>query len=176
MKDKSKVVLTVVLTVYTTLMTGLAVYYYQEEQRTREIFQERQRIWEELQEEVKRNKQEKELTDWQILQMAIVMTESRFDPEAVGKSKDWGIFQITPIYVKELNRIQDEVEYSHEDAFDVDKAIEMFNLMQEFHNPAHNFDTMLRYHNKAEWYRRKVEANVEFIENMERVRRSLRDY
>ena len=35
------------------------------------------------------------LTEWQIFRMAMIKTESEFNPKAVGKTKDYGIFQIT---------------------------------------------------------------------------------
>lgn len=114
------------------------------------------------------------LGDWEVLQMAIVMTESQFNPEAVGTSKDWGIFQITPVYVREVNRILKEDVYSHEDAFDIGKSIEMFSTMQSHYNPQQDLDTALRYHNKAGWYKKKVKDNISLIKRMEEVRRQLK--
>ena len=35
------------------------------------------------------------LTDWNILQLGIIMKESRFNPDAVGKTNDFGIFHFT---------------------------------------------------------------------------------
>lgn len=119
------------------------------------------------------------LDDWAILQMAIVMTESEFNPNAVGKDEDWGIFQQVPIYVAECNRIlslrKSEERYVHEDSFDVVKAIEMFNLLQSHYNPEKDIDTAIRYQNKASWYKKKVYKNIIFIKQMEEVRRNLRE-
>lgn len=115
------------------------------------------------------------LTDWTVLQMAIVMTESQFNPEAVGKNGDWGIFQITNIYSKELNRIQSEITYSHEDAFDVEKSVAMFGTMQDYYNPERDPSKALLYHNKAAWYRKRVEQNIVFIQRMESVRKVLQE-
>ena len=43
------------------------------------------------------------LTNWQVMLMAMVLTESQFNDKAVGKNNDLGILQITPIYVNEVN-------------------------------------------------------------------------
>ena len=46
-----------------------------------------------------------ELDEWTILTMAIMKTESEFDPTQIGSSQDLGILQCTQIYVEEVNRI-----------------------------------------------------------------------
>lgn len=119
------------------------------------------------------------LGDWEVLQMAIVMTESKFNPKAVGAAGDWGIFQQVPIYVAECNRIlelrKEETRYSHEDSFDIDKSIEMFNLLQSHYNPEKDLDKAIRYQNKAEWYKKRVKENVTFIRQMELVRKQLKE-
>ena len=57
------------------------------------------------------------LSPWEELQMAIIYTESRFDPTAVGTCQDFGLYQMTPIYVQEVNRVAG-TDYAHTDAFD----------------------------------------------------------
>ena len=113
-----------------------------------------------------------ELTDWQVLQLAIAYTESRFNPAAVGKAQDSGILQITPIYVAEVNRIYG-TDYALQDAFDIDTALELFALLQDKKNPAHDIDTAIYYHNKSAAYRRAVRKNMEFIRSYEAVRSSI---
>ena len=120
------------------------------------------------------------LDEWTTLQMAMVMTESEFNPQAVGKAGDWGIFQQIPIYVAECNRIldlrkSDQKRYVHEDSFDVGKSIEMFNLLQSYYNPEQDIDVAIRYQNKAGWYAKKVKKNIVFIQQMEEVRRQLQE-
>lgn len=115
------------------------------------------------------------LNEWTTLQMAIVMTESQFNPKAVGKDGDWGVFQITDIYSKELNRIQKKVQYSHEDAFDIEKAVAMFGTMQEYYNPEKSIDRAFEYHNRARWYRKRVMQNIIFIQRMEKVRKVIKE-
>lgn len=114
------------------------------------------------------------LDEWTTLQMAIAMTESRFNPKAVGATEDWGIIQITPIYVKECNRILKQEKYAHEDAFDVEKSLEMFEVLQSHYNPQRDLEKAIRYHNKAGWYRKKVLENIIFIQQMEEARKLIK--
>lgn len=120
------------------------------------------------------------LDEWTTFQMAMVMTESEFNPRAVGKDGDWGIFQQIPIYVAECNRIldlrkSDQKRYVHEDSFDIGKSIEMFNLVQSHYNPEQDIDVAIRYQNKAGWYAKKVKKNIVFIKQMEEVRKQLQE-
>ena len=115
------------------------------------------------------------LSDYQILQLALIYTESEGNPLAVGKSGDWGLLQITPIYVKEVNRILGEEKYSHEDAFNPEKALEMFSVAQDYHNPNHDIDAAIRLHNKAPWYGPKVLKNVQRIKAYEEYRKLVKE-
>lgn len=87
------------------------------------------------------------LSEWEKLQMAIIKTESEFDSLAVGKKKDLGIFQITPIYVDEVNRILGEEIYDHADALASEKAAEMFSIYQNHKNPTLDIDKAIQRHN-----------------------------
>lgn len=109
------------------------------------------------------------LSPWEELQMAIIYTESRFDPAAVGTSQDFGLYQMTPIYVREVNRVAG-TDYAHADAFDPGKAVEMFNAMQAHYNPTRDTDTAIRYHNRSEAYRAEVLRNLELIRRYEAAR------
>lgn len=113
------------------------------------------------------------LDDWSTLQMAIVMTESKFNPTVVGTCQDQGILQITPIYVKEVNRILKEEKYQHNDAFNIALSLEMFEAMQAHYNPEKDQDKAIKYHNRAGWYAQRVKENIEFIQRMEEVRRAI---
>ena len=114
------------------------------------------------------------LSEWQVLQMAIIFTESRFNPAAVGKAKDSGIMQITPIYVKEVNRLAG-TSYTMEDCFDIDKSLEMFGIMQALKNPAQDIDSAIYYHNKSPYYKKTVKKNMELIRRMETVRKQIKN-
>ena len=109
------------------------------------------------------------LSPWEELQMAIIYTESRFDPAAVGTCQDFGLYQMTPIYVTEINRVAG-TDYAHEDAFDPGKAVEMFNAMQDYYNPTRDTDTAIRYHNRSAAYRAEVLRNLELIRRYEAAR------
>lgn len=115
---------------------------------------------------------ENTLSEWEIMKLAIIKTESEFNPLAVGKSEDWGIFQITPIYVKEVNRILGEEKYSHEDAFNPEKSMEMFTIMQNHHNPENDIDRAIASHNPtaSSAYSVKVRKNMEWVRNYEEIR------
>lgn len=109
------------------------------------------------------------LSAWQELIMAISYTESRWNPEAVGKNQDSGCLQIVPIYVAEINRLYG-TSYTIQDAFDIDKSLEMYELMQAAKNPEQDIDKAIYFHNKSESYRRTVLNNLQLIRNYEKIR------
>jgi len=113
-----------------------------------------------------------ELTDWDKLILAISFTESRFNPDAVGKAGDTGHLQITPVYVREINRLYG-TDYTIEDAFDIDKSLEMFYLMQQSKNPTGNLEQAIYYHNKSARYLNTVKENLAMIDRYEALRKKL---
>lgn len=112
------------------------------------------------------------LSEWELLQLAIVYTESKFRPEVTGKNQDGGCYQMTPIYVREVNRIAG-TDYTHEDVYDPDKAIEIFGKMQDVKNPGHDIDAAIYFHNKSASYKRVVLENLELIKRYETFRAKL---
>lgn len=121
-----------------------------------------------------------ELDEWTILTMAIMKTESEFDPSRIGATQDVGIMQFTPIAVEEVNRILrlegKEDEYSHLDAFDIRKTIEMFNIIQNYHNKEQNISKAILQHNPGGasiGYGKKVYDNIRFIRRLEEARQEL---
>lgn len=52
-----------------------------------------------------------EPSEWDIFVKALIQVESEGKADAVGKTNDVGILQITPIYVKDVNRILGEDKY-----------------------------------------------------------------
>lgn len=113
------------------------------------------------------------LNEWQELILAIAYTESRFNPQAVGKAHDSGVLQLTPIYIREVNRVAG-TSYALADAFDIEKAVEIFSRMQEHYNPEHDVEKAIRLHNRSPYYRREVLKNLEFIKQMEDVRETVK--
>ena len=87
--------------------------------------------------------------DWNPVINAIIEVESEGNPKAVDKSgKSCGIMQITPILVKECNRIlslrKSSKRYSMKDRFSVNKSKEMFLLYQSFYNPKNDVELAIR--------------------------------
>lgn len=118
------------------------------------------------------------LSSWQMLQMAIIFTESKGDPNATGKAGDAGIYQITPIFVKEANRIAG-TDFIPEDAYNPLKSIHMFSVVQDYRNPEHDENRAIKLHNPggaAIGYPQKVKQNLEFVKRMEAVRSALKEY
>ena len=114
----------------------------------------------------------KDLTEFDKLTLAIALTESRFNPDAVGTADDVGILQIRPIYVEEVNRVSG-ANFKHEDAFDIDSSLAMFKAMNAAKNPQKDIDKAIALHNKADWYRKKVLENLATIERYEEIRSKL---
>lgn len=117
-----------------------------------------------------------DLSDWEVLQMAIIKTESEFNRFTLGSKNDIGIFQITPIYVAEVNRLMGEHMYDASDAYSVEKSLEMFDIMQRNHNKDHDIDKAIHSHNPkggSIGYFKKVYENVAWIKRMEEVRKEI---
>lgn len=115
------------------------------------------------------------LSDNQILQLALIYTESEGNPLAVGKNNDLGCLQITPKYVDEVRRITKDTSYCHTDAFNPEKALEMFSVVQDYHNPNHDIDAAIRLHNKAPWYGQKVLMRIQSIKQYEEYRKLVKE-
>lgn len=99
-----------------------------------------------------------ELTEWDYLIAALIEVESEGNPYAVGSSNDLGILQITPIYVREVNRILKDDLYSLDQRTDIDKSLEMFEIYQSHHNPSRSISRAIKLHNPGagQWYHDKV--------------------
>lgn len=114
-------------------------------------------------------KMPKHSTEWQLFVKALIKVESNGDPHALGTKNDAGIFQITPIYVQEVNRIQTDREYTLNDRYDVKKSMEMFNIMNDYYNKEHNINKAIRIHNPNadDKYRAKIRKTMEEISRQE---------
>ena len=85
---------------------------------------------------------------WPIFIDALIWVESRGDDNAVGKNDDGGCLQITPVYIAEANRIIGTAGYYKiKDRFCREKSIEIFSVVNAFHNPEKNMTKALRLHN-----------------------------
>ena len=95
---------------------------------------------------------------WDYLIQALIIVESEGNPNAVGKTNDVGILQITPIYVEEVNRIIDTPKYNLEMRKSVEYSLEMFEIYQAHHNPDKDIIRAIKLHNPGagRWYTDKV--------------------
>ena len=93
--------------------------------------------------------------DWSPIIEAIIQVESEGNPKAVS-GNSCGAMQITPIMVKECNRILRQrgssKRYTLRDRFSVDKSKEMFLLIQSHSNPSNNVEQAIRAWNGGPRY------------------------
>jgi hypothetical protein len=93
------------------------------------------------------------LTDFELIELAIIWQESKANPNpkySDGESE--GMLQITPIYVKEANRILGKNKYALYERRNPLKSHEMFLVVQNYHNPEKDVKKAVKLHNKAGWY------------------------
>lgn len=116
------------------------------------------------------------LTDWDILTLAISKTESDFNFRARGTKGDLGLVQATEIWVRDVNRILGAQVYTHDDALDPRKSLEMFRIIQDHYNPGHDLARAIKLHNPGGdsiGYSGRVWKNVEWVRRYEQVRKIL---
>lgn len=99
------------------------------------------------------------------VQRAVCTREGNAD--AVGKTNDVGILQITPIYVKDVNRILGEDKYDLSCRTDTEKSLEMFEILQGHYNPSKSIDKAIKLHNPkaSQSYRIKIMNKMEIIKS-----------
>ena len=107
----------------------------------------------------------KEPSEWDIFVEALIQVESEGKADAVGKTNDVGILQITPIYVKDVNRILGEDKYTLAERTDTEKSLEMFEILQGHYNPSKSIDKAIKLHNPkaSQSYRTKIMEQIEII-------------
>lgn len=107
----------------------------------------------------------KEPSEWDIFVEALIQVESEGKADAVGKTNDVGILQITPIYVKDVNRILGEERYTLAERADTEKSLEMFEILQSHYNPSKSIDKAIKLHNPGagQSYRIKIMNQMELI-------------
>ena len=98
--------------------------------------------------------------DWNPVIDAIIEVESEGNAKAVDKSgKSCGILQITPVLVKECNRIlklrKSTRRYTMSDRFNAGKSKEMFLLYQSFYNPHNSVEQAIRSWNGGMRYTKR---------------------
>ena len=113
-----------------------------------------------------------ELSEWDVFVMALVEVECGRNPLTRSNKNAIGPFQITPIYVKEVNRLYG-TKYTFEDAWDIQKAYEMFMLMNRHYNPTFDIDKAIKLHNPGAgtWYGKRIKQQMKLIMFNENVRK-----
>lgn len=105
-----------------------------------------------------------------LLILSMMYVESRFDPLAEGRDSDTGILQITPVYVREANRILGREEFTLEDARDIKRSLDMFDVVQGEHNGTGDWAMTVYWHNKSGAYRDRVVQAYNLFLGYERMR------
>jgi alpha-mannosidase len=110
----------------------------------------------------------KEPSEWDIFVEALIQVESEGKADAVGKTNDVGILQITPIYVKDVNRILGEERYTLSCRTDIEKSLEMFEILQSHYNPNKDINKAIKLHNPraGQSYRIKIMNKMENIKQI----------
>ena len=115
------------------------------------------------------------LSDWDIFTLALIKVESEYNNDAVSSVGAKGYFQMTPIYVKEVNRVH-KTNFTFDQVTNFDNAYEIFDLMQKAHNPDYNMDKALELHNgKHTWYNKRVYQEMRNIRMYEDMRSKIKN-
>ena len=119
--------------------------------------------------------QEDTLSQWDIFTLALMKVESEYDNSAVSSVGARGYFQMTPIYVREVNRVHN-TNFTFDQVTDFETAYQIFDLMQKAHNPDYNMDKALELHNgKHAWYNRRVYKEMKNIQTYENIRNRVKN-
>lgn len=106
-------------------------------------------------------------SEWDIFIEAVIWKESKGAEDCIGDSgKAVGVLQIHPIMVREANRIlamKDATKanyYKYDDRYSREKSIEIFKIVQDYHNKSHDFDRALQIwnHNHPSSYKTDIMA------------------
>ena len=96
--------------------------------------------------------------DWELFTQALIWVESKGDSKAIGSKDDVGVLQITPILLRDCNRILGYERFTLTDRLDSLKSVAMFNIIQDHYNPQHDYHWALKIWNSGAplSYHRKV--------------------
>lgn len=109
-----------------------------------------------------------EVTEWDVFVEALIQVESEGNTFAVGKTNDLGILQITPIYVKDVNRILGEERFTLDCRVDIDKSLKMFEIYQNHYNPDKDINRAIKLHNPGAGsdYREKILSKINELKTL----------
>ena len=101
------------------------------------------------------NRTAEEIFNWSEVMEAIIVVESNGRADAKNGNQI-GAMQITPILVRDCNRILQERQQKHrytlQDRYNVEKSKEMFCLIQSYYNPSNNVEKAIRSWNGGQNY------------------------
>lgn len=98
--------------------------------------------------------------DIEPLIQAMIMVESEGNDSAYSKKEEAvGCLQIRPIMVREVNRIlkiqKSDLEYTLDDRWSREKSIEMFHIVNGYHNKNSNYEEIARAWNGGpNWFKK----------------------
>jgi len=93
---------------------------------------------------------------------AMIWVESRGNDSAYSKKEEAvGCLQIRPIMVREVNRIlkiqKSDLEYTLDDRWSREKSIEMFHIVNGYHNKNSNYEEIARAWNGGpNWFKKSL--------------------
>jgi len=111
---------------------------------------------------------DRQLTEWEMLQLALIEVESDYDSLAVSSKGAMGIMQIMPIYIDDVNRIIG-TEYIPADAQCPQISLDCFRVINYTYNPEKDVLRAISIHNPkaGSWYQKRVLSKMEKIERRE---------
>lgn len=114
------------------------------------------------------------LTEWQVFVMALIEVECERNPNVKSNKNAIGPFQITEVYVSEVNRLYN-TNFIFEDAWNLNKSIKMFELMNDYYNPNRDINKAIQIHNPGagSWYAKRIKERMKLIKFSELVRSEL---
>lgn len=88
-----------------------------------------------------------ELTEWDILWIAISKVESNIDDSARNpRSTATGRYQLLKCVPEDANRILGYEEFTYDDRYDSDRSFAMLEIIHSHYNPKKNIDRAIRIH------------------------------
>ena len=88
-----------------------------------------------------------QIQDWNTFITALAWVESRWNDNAESPKQAVGYLQLTPIIVKDANRIVGHEEFSLDSRNDREQSIEIFNIIMDNYNPQHDMQYALKIWN-----------------------------
>lgn len=116
------------------------------------------------------------LTEWEIFKVALAWVESELDSTVCREDTNaGGILQLTPIYIREVNRLSGYDKWGVDDRSDPVKSFQIFEDMMSYKNPSRDIDTAIKIHNPkaGKWYYKRVLKRMEQVKNYENARYNL---